>query len=89
MAFRTFAGATPESDESLSFRREIRVKRLFAPLAAEADLRVGGSQGYDSVAARAPRNLLPAQPPEDPVSYPQTEFEMRPQTDLETGLRHS
>jgi len=31
--FRTIAGAAPESDELLSFRRDIFVNRLFAPLA--------------------------------------------------------
>jgi len=42
---RTFAGAAPESDESLSFRRDIFVDRRFAPLAGQADSRVGGLQG--------------------------------------------
>jgi len=48
-AIQTLAGATPESDESLGFRREIFVSRLLAPLAAQADWRVRGLQGSDSV----------------------------------------
>jgi len=39
---RTFAGAAPESDVLLSFRRNISVNRLLAPLAGQEDLSVGG-----------------------------------------------
>lgn len=53
-ATRTFAGVKPESDVVLSFRRDILVNRGFAPLADQADLRVGGLQGSESVSARHP-----------------------------------
>ena len=42
---RTFAVAAPEFDELLSFRRVIFVNRHFAPLAGQADFRVGVLQG--------------------------------------------
>jgi hypothetical protein len=62
-AIRTFAGTTPEPDVLLSFRRDISVNRLFAPLAGQADLRVGGLQGSDSVSTRHP----PLKPRPDPI----------------------
>lgn len=60
---RTFAGTAPESDELLSFRRDIFVNRLFAPLVGQAALRVGGLQGSDSVSTRHP----PLKPLPDPI----------------------
>ena len=60
---RTFAGAAPESDELLSFRRDIFINRRFAPLAGQADLRVGGLQGSDSVSTQHP----PLKPLPDPI----------------------
>ena len=60
---RTFAGAAPESDELLSFCRDIFVNRRFAPLAGQADLRVGGLQGSDSVSTQHP----PLKPLPDPI----------------------
>ena len=60
---RTFAGTTPEPDVLLSFHRDISVNRLSAPLAGQADLRVGGLQGSDSVSTRHP----PLKPLPDPI----------------------
>ena len=52
--FRTFAGAVPESDELLSFRRDSFVNWFCAPLTGQADLRVGGLQWSDSVSTQYP-----------------------------------
>ncbi len=60
---RTFAGAAPESDELLSFCRDIFVNRRFAPLAGQPDLSVGGLQGSDSVSTQHP----PLKPLPDPI----------------------
>lgn len=60
---RTFVGAAPESDKLLSFRRDIFLNRLFALLAGQADLRVGGLQGSDSVSTQHP----PLKPLPDPI----------------------
>ena len=60
---RTFACAAPESDELLSFCRGIFVNRLFAPLAGQPGLKLGGLQGSDSVSTRHP----PLIPLPDPI----------------------
>ena len=60
---RTFAGAAPESDELLSFCRDSFVNGLFGPLTGQADLRVGGLLGSDSVSSRNP----PLKPLPDPI----------------------
>ncbi len=46
-----------------SFSRDVFVNRLFAPLAGQADLRVGGLQGADSVSTRH----APLKPFPDPI----------------------
>ena len=51
---RTFAVAAPESDELLSFRRDIFVNRRFASLAGQTVVKVGGHQGSDSVSIGHP-----------------------------------
>ena len=68
---RTFAVAAPEPVELLSFRWDIVVNRLLAPLAGQADLRVGGLKGADSVSSRNPpfEPLPDPTPPENPASY--------------------
>ena len=60
---RTFAVAAPESDELLSFRRDIFVNRRFAPLAGQTVVRVGGHQGSHSVSIGHP----PLKPLPDPI----------------------
>ena len=60
---RTFASAAPELDELLSFCRDSFVNGLFGPLTGQADLRVGGLQGSDSVSSRNP----PLKPLPDPI----------------------
>ena len=67
---RTFAGAAPESAEPLSFRRDIFVDRLFAPLAGQADLSVGGLQGSDSVSTRYPPLKLLPDPIPPKIQFP-------------------
>ena len=60
---RTFASAAPELDELLSFCRDSFVNGLFGPLTGQADLRVGGLRGSDSVSTRHP----PLKPLSDPI----------------------
>jgi len=62
---RTIAGAAPEWDELLGFRRAIFRNQLFAPLASQAALRGGGQQGADAVSTPHPHPPLIPLP--DPI----------------------
>ena len=60
---RISANPPSKSDKLSSFCRNIFVNRLFAPQAGQADLRVGGLRGSDSVSTRHP----PLKPLPDPI----------------------
>ena len=60
---RISANPPSKSDKLSSFCRNIFVNRLFAPQAGQADLRVGGLRGSDSVSTRHP----PLKPLSDPI----------------------